>query len=1264
MMTNKPTILYLTSLCLLLISTTLDAAECIPDLGDGNICSAKDFTISDVLISGPASCTEGEIIPQAITLRVGIEPTATERYDIGFFIGDHGELPIQGESCTFSSLIPLENNGDFDGASGSGPYRNLDSNQCGDTLKSDGIIFRDIILNDVLCQDSDNDGKLDISYALTWQQQAGSCDDPLDSTNFYPPTSSKCINGTGNIEVPVNPPAPQPSINITKTAFPHIIEAPGGEIRYSLTIENNGTIAVTLTTLDDDVFGLINGTGSCSLPQHLEPQGNYTCSFIEIITGTAGTTHTNTITATAEDSDANPASDNDSATVLFVTPPSPTASIGDLIWNDLNGDGFHTSDEPGIEGVTVTLSEENGSGYAVTATTITAADGHYEFIELPAGNYRVTPDTSTAPLNHMVHTGGPMPHDVTLVDTQHYQLADFSFSQASITVTKTVDQTVVPAPAATVFYTVTVYNDGPLPVTLTYLHDTPFSDLSSKGCTLPQTLLSSGNFTCTFSETITGDVDDKHTNTVFALGWDQDKNPVVGADSASVTFIDPNTAAIGHFIWNDLNADGVYDPGEPAFDHVTVTLSVNDTPTATTITQYGGQYSFQNLSAGNYSVTVTDDNNVLQQHVLTTANQPYNTTLEVAEIDVQANFGYAKAQINISKTADRNVIIAPGEDVAFTVVVTNPGSIDLTDVTLSDNTFGDLNTDCSLPQDLAASAYFTCTFTRTISGNAGNTHNNVVTVTAQDADGHLFNASDNEHVHIIESFGGAIGHLVWFDSNGDGTKDSDEPGIDGVTIDLLQNNSVITTTVTSHGGQYGFFVAKGTYDVLVTDTSHILDGTTLSGGSNPHPNITINNSIFLTANFGYTFGIEPPLATIVIEKTTNGQDADTPPGPTIKVGEDVVWSYVAANTGAYFLTNVTVTDSKGVVVSCPKDSLEIGESTTCIGNGLAVEGQYVNIGEVTATLPKRGLITDNDPSHYLGEKFPWGIFPPIPPCATVPLYCYLIADGDNQGSRDSRLFKYTFRNRILEPTNFLGVTDVETMTFSLDGKTIYAVDGATLGTIDPTPGITHSFTPIDLTGIGSGNGAYGTVSFTDIDGLAFDPTTGILYGTERYEEQISTMLDLLIQINPDTGKIINNAFGTGIDYVIIDTHDAGVKDADDIAIDSSGRLYGVAGISGGGGGDQGINIDKETGAVNLYAPLLNPYGDPVQDMEGFTLYNSRYFYGTTGIEFANLGTDNTLYRIDKTSGKTEAVTRLDRTFDGYVPSDFEAISCFPVCKQK
>ncbi len=114
------------------------------------------------------------------------------------------------------------------------------------------------------------------------------------------------------------------------------------------------------------------------------------------------------------------------------------------------------------------------------------------------------------------------------------------------------------------------------------------------------------------------------------------------------------------------------------------------------------------------------------------------------------------------------------------------------------------------------------------------------------------------------------------------------------------------------------------------------------------------------------FGSAPA---IDIEKLTNGEDADNPTGPFIPVGNAVNWTYVVTNIGNVDLTNVVVTDDKGVTVTCPKTALAVGESMTCAASGTATAGQYANVGSVTGTPPVGGNVMDSDPSHYFGQAF-------------------------------------------------------------------------------------------------------------------------------------------------------------------------------------------------------------------------------------------------------------------------------------------------------
>jgi len=76
-----------------------------------------------------------------------------------------------------------------------------------------------------------------------------------------------------------------------------------------------------------------------------------------------------------------------------------TGYIKGKVWNDLNGDGNVNDGEPGLEGLTVTLSGD------AEATTTTAEDGGYIFAELSAGTYEVV---STGPEGWVLTTDSPI----------------------------------------------------------------------------------------------------------------------------------------------------------------------------------------------------------------------------------------------------------------------------------------------------------------------------------------------------------------------------------------------------------------------------------------------------------------------------------------------------------------------------------------------------------------------------------------------------------------------------------------------------------------------------------------------------------------------------------------------------------------------------------------------------------------------------------------------------------------------------------------
>ncbi|MFH1194421.1 MAG: SdrD B-like domain-containing protein, partial [bacterium] len=70
-----------------------------------------------------------------------------------------------------------------------------------------------------------------------------------------------------------------------------------------------------------------------------------------------------------------------------------------------------------------------------------------------------------------------------------------------------------------------------------------------------------------------------------------------------------------------------------------------------------------------------------------------------------------------------------------------------------------------------------------------------------------------------------IGDYVWHDKDVDGIQDTNEPGIEGVVVQLIQSNAVVATTTTDANGLYQFTgLANGTYVVKLADVNFTTGG--------------------------------------------------------------------------------------------------------------------------------------------------------------------------------------------------------------------------------------------------------------------------------------------------------------------------------------------------------------------------------------------------------------------------------------------------------
>ena len=112
----------------------------------------------------------------------------------------------------------------------------------------------------------------------------------------------------------------------------------------------------------------------------------------------------------------------------------------------------------------------------------------------------------------------------------------------------------------------------------------------------------------------------------------------------------------------------------------------------------------------------------------------------------------APLKIAVIKTATPSSLPEPGGVVTFTVRVDNADDGTITLLSLWDSIHGDLSSQgsCSLPQTVPAGGYVTCSFTATVSGNAGANETDVVTAQAEDDEGHTISGAGSATVNITD----------------------------------------------------------------------------------------------------------------------------------------------------------------------------------------------------------------------------------------------------------------------------------------------------------------------------------------------------------------------------------------------------------------------------------------------------------------------------------------------------------------------------------
>ena len=316
-----------------------------------------------------------------------------------------------------------------------------------------------------------------------------------------------------------------------------------------------------------------------------------------------------------------------------------TAQLGNLVWEDLNGNGRQDTGEPGIDGVRVELFYAGPNGVfedselttPLLATT-TAGGGIYNFNNLVAGTYALRFGTSDGVVSYArtvqdssVSTDeNDSDADATNGRTGSYVLSD---GMSNATVDGGLYRPV--SLGDRIYYDLN--RDGVqdaaepgipgIPVEVVWFgpdgvlgggDDRTFTTTSGANGIWSVTSLPPGSYQVTATPAAGSGYAPTDSLDNGVLGT---TNPVVvsttsGVNLSHIDFGYTGTGSVGDTVWNDKNRNGVQNPGEPGIAGVSVSIGIDlngdGTPdfTTTTTTDANGRYLFDSLPAGAHTIRI------------------------------------------------------------------------------------------------------------------------------------------------------------------------------------------------------------------------------------------------------------------------------------------------------------------------------------------------------------------------------------------------------------------------------------------------------------------------------------------------------------------------------------------------------------------------------------------------------------------------------------------------------------------------------------
>ncbi|MCZ7591066.1 MAG: carboxypeptidase regulatory-like domain-containing protein [Kiritimatiellae bacterium] len=609
-------------------------------------------------------------------------------------------------------------------------------------------------------------------------------------------------------------------------------------------------IVVSLYDVSSNVVGVtttdVNGAYAFT---NLVP-GTYTVGFDRPLNGNFSPSFAG---ATTNDSNADVTSGLSDAVTLTSGEHNPTidagiyfpASLGDFVWNDFNANGIQNPGETGMPNVVVTLYDNVLNPLMVTTTDV---NGAYAFTNLLPGSYFVGFERPGGYEFTLLNQGGDDAVDsdangttglsplTTLQSGEHNPTVDAGlFARASLGdyVWHDVNWDGIQSGSETGFpgVVVTLYAAASNVLGTTTTDATGFYEFTNL---VPNTYFVGVTPPAGFEFTQPNQGgDDTADSDTDLLGFMAPVTLISGENNPTLDSGLFQRASLGDFVWNDLNADGIQDAGEPGFTNVTVNLLSNGVVIATTTTDVNGAYSFTNLYPGTYEVEFlppagttfspqdeggddtidSDANSTGRTDPVTLISGENNPTLD-AGLYIPARLGdYIWHDVNWdgiqggSETGIPNVVVTLYDAASNVVGTTTTDATGFYEFT-----------------NLVPNTYFVgvtppagYNLTQQYQGGDSTLDSNA------DADGFMapvtLQSGDNDPtldagLYIPTS----LGDYVWRDDNYNGVQDGAEPGISNVVVTLYDSgNAIVGTTTTDGTGFYEFTnLTPGVYSVGFT----------------------------------------------------------------------------------------------------------------------------------------------------------------------------------------------------------------------------------------------------------------------------------------------------------------------------------------------------------------------------------------------------------------------------------------------------------------